>query len=84
MSERKLPCSACGSSEQCSCAMRAYAAGEMAAAKRALEREDEIRASGKYREAGGPMQGLSGPFPADPAAPVFKPGKPITPTEEQG
>jgi Circularly permutated YpsA SLOG family len=44
----RMACTDCGSRESCSCAMRAYAAGEMAAARKALERDDEIRASGKY------------------------------------
>lgn len=47
---------------------RAYAAEVMAQAKRAIEREDEIRASGKYREGpAGEVVGLSGigwPSPA--------------------
>jgi hypothetical protein len=56
----RMMCPDCGSREQCPCAFRAYAAGEMAAAKKQIEREDEIRASGKYREGGGPVQGVQG------------------------
>lgn len=61
----RLVCEVCGERDGCGCAMRAYAAEVMAGAKTAIEREDEIRASGKYREAGGPIVGLSGISPTE-------------------
>lgn len=51
-------CAECGSTVPCACAMKAYAVHEIAAAKEALDRKDELFASGKYREASGPVQGL--------------------------
>lgn len=55
----RMMCPDCGSREPCICAFHALWKSETAAAQESLDWQDEIRASGKYRGAGGPIQGLN-------------------------